>query len=219
MGSALQSKTPKCPVCRNPNPQHLLTIESKTYWACALCQARFLDPHHLPDRAEERAHYHFHENDPDDPAYRAFLSKLADPLLERLATPQDILDYGAGPGPALAAMLTEAGHNVSIYDPVFAPDETVLRRTYDVVTCTETVEHFHDPAREFEKLGGLLKPGGLLAIMTCFQTEDAKFADWHYRKDPTHVVFYRFETFEYLARHFGWTLESPVKDVVFMRKP
>ena len=40
--------------------------------------------------------------------------------------------------------------------------------------------------------------------MTCFQNADDRFATWHYRRDPTHVVFYREETFAWLAAHFGW---------------
>ena len=56
-------------------------------------------------------------------------------------------------------------------------------------------------------------------MMTCFQTEDEHFADWHYRKDPTHVVFYREATFRRIAAERGWHCEVPVKDVALMRKP
>ncbi len=209
---------PPCPICQAQPTKPLLTVDVKDYWRCPTCKARFLDPRFLPTRSQERDHYHLHENDPDDPAYRAFLSKLVDPLLEKLSPNQKVLDYGAGPGPALAAMLTEAGHNVTIYDPVFAPDKTALANTYDVVTCTETAEHFHDPADEFAKLNRLLRRGGLLGVMTCFQTDDEKFENWHYRKDPTHVVFYRQETFQYIADQFGWRLNIPAKDVALMRK-
>lgn len=213
-----QTEPPLCPVCQHLQPQMLVTIECKDYWACLRCQARFLSPRHYLSAKDEHRHYRNHENDPADPAYRAFLSKLAKPLLARLSPGRKVLDYGAGPGPALAAMLSEAGHDVTIYDPVFAPNVETLTKTYDVITCTETAEHFHDPAEEFAKLSSLLHPGGVLAIMTCFQTDDAKFANWHYRKDPTHVVFYREETFRFIAHHFGWTLDIPIKDVALMQK-
>ena len=55
--------------------------------------------------------------------------------------------------------------------------------------------------------------------MTCFQTDDEKFAAWHYRKDPTHVVFYKRETLAFMAERLGWHFESLVKDVALMRKP
>ncbi|GGD42183.1 class I SAM-dependent methyltransferase [Sinisalibacter lacisalsi] len=168
---------------------------------------------------DELAHYLHHENDPDDPGYRRFLSKLAEPLMARLAPGAAGFDYGCGPGPALAAMLREAGHDVALYDPYFAHDPAPLGGTYDFVTCTEVAEHFHRPAKEFDTLRRLVRPGGWLAVMTCFQTDDARFAAWHYRKDPTHVVFYRQETFRHLAAVWGWVCEVPVKDVVLMRRP
>ena len=207
-----------CPVCTAPAAP-LMTLEGRAYLRCPVCQARFLHPDHHPTRAVEHAHYRTHENHVDDPGYRRFLSKLADPLLARLAPGSSGLDHGCGPGPALAAMLREAGHAVALYDPVFAPDPAPLGRRHDFVTCTEVAEHFHRPAREFARLRGLVRPGGWLALMTCFQTEDARFAGWHYRRDPTHVVFYRAETFRHLAARWGWACEIPIKDVVLMRRP
>ncbi|MEX0970467.1 MAG: class I SAM-dependent methyltransferase [Paracoccaceae bacterium] len=207
-----------CPVCTAP-ATHFLQAEARDYFRCAICQARFLHPAQYPSRDSEHATYLLHENDPNDPRYRRFLSKLAEPLLARLPTPSEGLDYGCGPGPALAQMLREAGHGMSLYDPFFAPDTAPLGRCYDFVTCTEVAEHFHHPAREFARLRGLIRPGGWLAIMTCFQTQDEEFANWHYRRDPTHVVFYRAETFRYLAQRWGWGCELPVKDVVLMQRP
>ncbi|MDP1670133.1 class I SAM-dependent methyltransferase [Phaeovulum sp.] len=208
-----------CPVCEAKAAEPLLAVEGRAYWRCPVCAARFLDPAALPSREAELAHYLHHENDPSDARYRRFLSKLADPLLARLGRQSSGLDYGCGPGPALAAMLREAGHAVALYDPFFAPDPAALAATYDFVTCTEVAEHFHHPAEEFARLRALVRPGGWLALMTCFQTDDARFAAWHYRKDPTHVVFYREATFRLLAHRWGWACEVPVKDVVLMQSP
>ncbi|MCM2561686.1 class I SAM-dependent methyltransferase [Lutimaribacter sp. EGI FJ00015] len=207
-----------CPVCTAPAP-HFLQADGYDYFRCPTCQARFLDPVRHPSRDAEKTTYLLHENDPGDPRYRRFLSKLADPLMTRLAPDSQGLDYGCGPGPALAHMLREAGHEVALFDPFFAPDPAPLNRTYDFVTCTEVAEHFHHPASEFDRLFGLVRPGGWLAIMTCFQTDDARFANWYYRKDPTHVVFYREDTFRYLAGRKGWRCEVPIKDVAFMQCP
>ncbi len=207
-----------CPVCA-ARAEHFLSIEESDYFRCPACEARFLDPARHPAREAEYAHYLHHENDAGDHRYRRFLSKLADPLLDRLRPGSTGLDYGCGPGPALAAMLREAGHEMALYDPFFAPDPTALGGLYDFVTCTEVAEHFHDPAGEFDLLRGLVRPGGWLALMTCFQTEDARFAGWHYRKDPTHVVFYREATFRHLAAAWGWSCVVPVKDVVLLQRP
>ena len=207
-----------CPVCRSSSVLLFAEVEAKHYWRCQSCLATYLDPQYFPSAAEEISQYRLHENDVDDPAYRQFLSKLAQPVLEHIGPASEGLDYGCGPGPALAAILREAGHTVALYDPFFHPDVTPLARTYDFIVCSETAEHFHRPAEEFARMGSLLRPGGMLGVMTCFQTDDARFANWHYRKDPTHVVFYRASTFTVLAEQHGWTCSSPAKDVVLMRK-
>jgi len=194
-------------------------FDGRRYWRCDTCGARGLNPAHYPDGATERAQYDRHENAVDDPGYRQFLDRLAAPLLARLGAGAGGLDYGCGPGPALAAILREAGHDVAVYDPFYAPDPAPLSETYEFVTCTEVAEHFHRPAEEFDRLGAMLRPGGWLAVMTCFQTDDARFGGWHYRKDPTHVVFYRAETFAMIAAARGWSCEVPRKDVALMRVP
>ncbi len=208
-----------CPVCHSPRPAAFGLWDGLGYWRCDTCQARGLNPAHHPDAATEKAEYDRHENHVDDPGYRRFLSRLADPLRACLAPGSQGLDYGCGPGPALAAMLREAGHRVALYDPFYHPDTDALRKRYDFVTCTEVVEHFHHPAQEFDRLGALLRPGGWLAVMTCFQTDDARFADWQYRKDPTHVVFYRAETMAHIAAARGWSCTLPRKDVALMQAP
>jgi len=207
-----------CPLCGGKS-EGLANLDGKAYHRCPTCALRFLDPGDRLSREQEYAHYLHHENEVSDPRYRRFLSKLADPLQERLAPQSKGLDFGCGPGPALALMLGEAGHEMAVYDPFFADNPMPLSASYDFVTCTETAEHFHDPAKEFLRLRGLVKPGGWLAIMTCFQADDDQFANWYYRKDPTHVVFYRAETFEFLAQDWGWQCEVPVKDVALLQRP
>jgi SAM-dependent methyltransferase len=208
-----------CCVCRGERVGLLLEVDARRYWRCADCEATFVQPDQLPSAEEELAEYLRHQNDPEDPGYRRFLSRVAEPLLERLEPGSRGLDYGCGPGPALAAMLEEAGHKVARYDVFFQPDPAPLATTHDFITCTETAEHFHRPADELDRLEGLLRPGGWLAVMTCFQTDDARFATWHYRRDPTHVVFYRESTWRHLAAARGWTCEIPRKDVALLRKP
>lgn len=208
----------KCPVCLSEPSRFFLRVDQRDYWRCPQCQATFLDPAQLPSRSAERAVYELHQNDVDDEGYRQFLSRAATPLLERLSGASEGLDYGCGPGPALADMLTSAGHTVTLYDPQFAPDESALQRQYDFITCTEVAEHFHRPAQEFARLNRLLRPNGWLVVMTRLQTDDAAFADWHYRRDPTHVVFYRSATLQWLSRMYGWECEVMPPEVVLMHK-
>lgn len=207
-----------CRVCAQGDLFPFQSVGGRDYWRCPLCEATLLDAAQLPDDTAERAEYARHENATGDAGYRRHLARLLDPLLPKLAPASRGLDYGCGPGPALAAMLREAGHDVALYDPFFHPDDAALQRDYDFVVCTEVVEHFHRPAAEFARLHALLRPGGWLGILTCFQTDDARFAGWHYRRDPTHVAFYREATFHCLAARHGWHCEIPAKDVALMQR-
>ncbi len=208
----------QCPVCESRAVQAFCRLDGREYWRCTACAATFVDRAQLPGPDVERAQYALHQNDVHDARYRAFLSRLATPLLQRLSPGLRGLDYGCGPGPALAAMMREAGHAMALYDPIFCNDENVLTGTYDFITCTEVAEHFHDPAREFARLDRLLAPGGWLGVMTSFTPDDSAFARWHYRQDPTHVVFYKAETFEALARRHGWRCEIPTENVALLQK-
>jgi SAM-dependent methyltransferase len=192
-----------CPLCQHPDCQPFAHADGRDYFRCPRCELTFLHPDQLPTASTERTHYGLHENDPNDPGYRAFLNRLAAPLCEQLTAGSEGLDFGCGPGPALARMLEERGHHMTVYDPLFAPDTSALDRQYDFVTCTEVVEHFHQPAKEFELLAGLVKPGGVLAIMTSLLHDGIDFQKWHYRRDPTHVCFYCQQTFSWLAQHHG----------------
>ncbi|MGM0569506.1 class I SAM-dependent methyltransferase [Marinobacter sp.] len=207
-----------CSVCDSEGLRDFVVVGHRHYRRCPNCGATLMDPAGWLTEPEERAVYALHDNQLDDPGYRRFLDKLAGPLLERLPPVQQGLDFGCGPGPALASMLEESGHRVALYDPAFYPDAALLGRQWDFLTCTEVVEHLRHPMAVFRQLDRMLRPGGWLGIMTCFQTDDSRFANWHYRRDPTHIVFYREETFAWLARYFGWSLTVPRKDVVLLQK-
>jgi SAM-dependent methyltransferase len=208
-----------CIVCGSFSAQFLTVVDGASYRRCNSCKATFLNPAQRLPKQEEHARYRRHQNDPADKKYRRFLSRLAEPLMDRLPAHAKGLDFGCGPGPALACMLCEAGYQMHVFDPLFFPDPSPLEDVYDFITCTETIEHFHRPVEEFVRFDQMLRPGGWLALMTCFQTDDNRFAEWYYRRDPTHVVFYRDATLRYIARQFGWTCEIPVKDVALMQKP
>ena len=115
-------------------------------------------------------------------------------------------------------MLQDAGMVMAIYDPYYAPDADALARPYDFVTCTEVVEHFHQPARDWSRLTGLLKPGGWLGVMTQLAPPPESFLQWRYRRDPTHVSFYSLATFRWIAGRFGFAMEQVRSDVVFLQR-
>jgi hypothetical protein len=208
-----------CPLCAGSGSDDHEVAHGRTFLRCRICRLVFVPPAQRPAPGEERAHYAHHQNDPDDPRYRRFLSRLAAPLMERLGPGAEGLDFGAGPGPALARMLEEAGYAMRIYDPFFAPDPAPLYRTYDFVTATEVLEHLHEPARTLDLLDRLVRPGGHLAVMTEPVPEERSFREWRYARDPTHIVFFSPPVFHWIADRYGWEMEAPDDRVVLFRKP
>lgn len=205
---------PACPLCGGSGTRHFASVSSGCYGRCDGCGLVFQHPDQRPDVLAEHAVYQTHDNRPDDPGYRRFLARLADVLIPELEPGAQGLDYGAGPGPALAAMLAEVGFPTAVYDPFFAPDTAVLARRYDFIVCTETAEHFHHPGREFECLADMLEPGGRLGLMTRLLEPGTDFAAWHYHRDPTHVSFYCEASLAWLARRHGWHWRRFGADVV-----
>ncbi len=208
-----------CPLCQHPDPGHYHQDKRRHYFQCQRCHLVFADPAALLPAHAEKDQYDKHNNDPTDSGYRRFLSRVAEPLQARLSAGAEGLDFGCGPGPTLSLMMSEAGYPTAVYDPYFSPDRTPLRRQYDFITCTEAIEHFYRPAREWQLLLTLLKPGGWLGLMTKLVRGPQAFAQWHYKNDPTHVSFFSQATFEFLAERDGLRLEFIGADVILLQKP
>lgn len=212
------SRNAACPLCRHRESTLFHSEPAREYLRCAVCALVHVPAgYHLSPSAEKQR-YDTHRNSPDDPGYRGFLSRLFEPLAAHLSPGAEGLDYGSGPGPALSVMFEEAGFGMRIYDPFYAPERSVLRRRYDFVTCTETAEHFSRPGEEFRTLVSLVRPGGWIGVMTAMLEEDTRFADWYYRKDPTHVAFYSRATFRWLAQHHGLRAVFVSSSVVLLRR-
>ncbi|MEX1121295.1 MAG: class I SAM-dependent methyltransferase, partial [Balneolales bacterium] len=106
------------------------------------------------------------------------------------------------PGPALSILLQRQNIECEDYDPYFYPRE--LTSTYDFIFATECFEHFNYPDREIKRLKSLIKPGGILTVMTINWKNLEDFPNWHYAKDPTHVSFFRQETFDFICKKYGF---------------
>jgi len=206
-----------CPLCGGIRAAPFAELRHGRYHRCPDCDLVFQDRAELPGPEAEREHYLLHDNRLDDPGYRRFLSRLAEPLMAELPAGARGLDFGCGPGPALAAMLDEAGFPTATWDPLFAPDPAALEQRYDFVTCTEAIEHFHHPGHELARLAGLLAPGGRLAVMTEVREPERPFEQWWYPSDPTHVAFYSRQCLAWIARRHGWALYEPARTVAIFR--
>lgn len=208
-----------CPLCEAPQSNLFHTDQRREYRRCDHCSLVFVPSDFYLDPAQEKAEYDLHRNEVSDPGYRRFLSRLADPLLERIPAGARGLDFGCGPGPALAAMLSEAGCQMEVFDVFYHRQPVLLERSYQFITATEVVEHLHKPGQELAHLWHLLESGGYLGIMTKLVRDAAAFTTWHYKNDLTHVCFFSEQTWRWWAASNGARLERLGADVILLGKP
>lgn len=207
----------KCPLCTSGGKRFLQCKDSRQYWDCAECGLICLEEKQRPSREAEEARYRTHEN--FGPEYLTYLGRTALPIGEMLSPGAVGLDYGCGPTEGMKKVLSPLGFSVHSYDPIFFPDQfLLLKNHYDFLLCSEAAEHFFQPLSEFERMNTLLKEGGLLGVSSQLSTSDDKFEAWNYRRDPTHVVFYREKTVRWIAEKFGWELLKLENPLWILRK-
>lgn len=207
-----------CPFCLG-STEKFYQDRRRDYYHCPQCLSVHVPADFHLDSVQEKAEYDKHENHPEDPSYRRFLSRFYDPFCQRIPSKAYGLDFGCGPGPALASMLEEAGHSVEKYDLYYYPDDSVLQKQYDFITATEVVEHLVDPMSVIDRLWTLLKSGGVLGIMTKRVVDIEAFKSWHYKNDPTHITFFHEQTLQFIAHRLGGELDLAGADLAFLRKP
>jgi 2-polyprenyl-3-methyl-5-hydroxy-6-metoxy-1,4-benzoquinol methylase len=210
--------TTNCPLCGSRDSKHFYSDKRADYYGCDTCELIFVPSEFWLAASEEKLEYDLHNNDVEDLGYRKFLNRLAAPLLQWLEPASHGLDFGCGPGPALAAMLNEAGHKVELYDPFYANDPEKLTQCYDFITSTEVFEHLQQPRQVLEKLLSILNTGGTLAIMTQLAYGQEEFKTWRYKSDKTHIIFFSKNTFEWIARQYDLQLEFVNDNVIFLQK-
>lgn len=193
-----------CPLCGRPTDPFFTSNRSVAFRRCSCCLGI-----HVPSKSwlsadHEKEHYLTHNNDVFDPRYRSFVSPVVEAILSEQSPYAIGLDYGAGPGPVISKMLEEEFFQTKLFDPFFHPDPSPLNDRYEYIICTEVIEHFQKPYKEFKRLSDLLKPQGTLYCMTELYHDGIDFAKWRYKNDPTHVFFYRSPTMAWIANEFGF---------------
>lgn len=209
-----------CPLCIHDFESTDVFFQDKkrSYHQCPQCALVFVTPEERLTPEQELQEYKLHENHVDDVGYRNFLNRALSPLVPMVDSFTNALDFGCGPGPLLAIMLREYGIETSIYDPFFFPSRDVLDTSYSLITCTEAIEHFHHPHKEWELWQSLIASNGVILIMTKRVLEKERFKHWHYKNDPTHVCFFSEATFRYLGKKYHYDVQFPSNDVVLMKK-
>jgi 2-polyprenyl-3-methyl-5-hydroxy-6-metoxy-1,4-benzoquinol methylase len=208
-----------CPLCSSTQNQLYHTDKTKEYHQCLECKLIFIPTKFYLNTQEEKAHYDKHENNPNDLGYRTFLSRICNPLLERIPPHAKGLDFGCGPGPTLSVMLEEKGHEVDLFDIFYANEPELFNKKYNFITSTEVVEHLYNPLKELELLWKCIKSGGILALMTERYPENSgDFSNWYYIRDPTHVCLFSTTTFKWLAKKWKASFSFHGNSVVLFTK-
>lgn len=207
-----------CPLCHTSGGLDYYEDAKRKYRQCEICDLVYVPNKYYLSRDEEKVVYDLHQNSPDDPEYRRFLSRLFNPLLDRIKPKSRGLDFGSGPGPTLSVMFKEADHEMAIYDSFYARDNSVWDEKYDFITVTEVVEHLHHPGMTLNRLWACLKPGGLFGVMTKLVLNREAFVDWHYKNDSTHVSFFSRNTFAWLGEYWSTKPVFINKDVILLKK-
>jgi SAM-dependent methyltransferase len=192
-----------CPLC-NSEASSFYEDKKRIYLQCKNCSGIFLRQDFRLNPEAEKKRYLHHKNDINDIGYQDFLKPVVEAVEKKFNPDNRGLDYGTGPGPVLAYMLEYKGFNMELYDPFFFPSTKVLTSKYDFITCTEVIEHFHDPIKEFQKMYDLLGPYGKLFCMTNIYLPEIDFSKWHYKNDLTHVFIYTTRSLEYITEIIGF---------------
>lgn len=177
-----------------------ISLRDRNLFRCVHCGLVFADrASHLP-REKAKARYLLHENNIQNQGYRDFLNRAVQIARPFLSAGSRGLDYGCGPEAALSKLLTAEGFLMSNYDLFFY--DHPLSPPYDFIFSTECFEHFAEPRQDIQKVLSLLRPGGILAIMTELWDNSTDFKRWHYASDPTHVSFYSQAALAYICEAF-----------------
>jgi 2-polyprenyl-3-methyl-5-hydroxy-6-metoxy-1,4-benzoquinol methylase len=193
-----------CPLCGEKST-HYIVSENKDYNICDNCNSIFLNSAHFLNQEEEKKRYLSHNNDVLDENYRKFVYPITSNILKDFNENSRGLDFGAGTGPVITKILNEQNFNITVYDPYFHNNTEVLRLKYNYIACCEVIEHFYNPAKEFQLLRSMLKDNGKLYCMTEIYNKKIDFLKWYYKNDPTHVFFYTKDTFEYIREKFKFS--------------
>lgn len=188
-----------CPLCSGDGIP-VNGPDSRRFYRCRRCALIYVDSADYLTEAKEREFYGTHQNEINDEGYRRFLSQIVAALRPYLRSGMRGLDYGCGPVKMIETLLAEEGYACTSFDPFFHPTE--LQGPYDFVIATEVVEHFRNTALEWQTMIELVRPGGLLAVMTELQPEDRAFSGWRYARDPTHTSFYHRQTIALLSQRY-----------------
>lgn len=140
--------------------------ESFALWRCREC--RSLHASEEVDLVRYYAHYPFFSLPEDWRTQVVYDHQLRRLRRAGVGPGHRILDYGAGGGGFVRHLRARGFLRVSGYDRDSSAfdDPATLQGRYDCVISQDVLEHVSDPAALLDQFGGLVEPGGVIAIGT-----------------------------------------------------
>lgn len=215
------NKDEPCPLCDGVGGE-AIAAHGRQFIPCESCGLIFVPRSMHISPESERQRYDCHQNDINDLRYTATFDPLINVILSIHPPPADLLDFGCHRERVLVELFSRRGYRAVGYDPHYTPPLDIVTAgimAFDIVTSTETIEHFAEPFLEFDRMTRLLAPGGVFGLMTRFHPGIDSIGEWWYARDPTHVAFYSRPTLEWIARRFNLEIvEFNDRDLCVMKK-
>ncbi|MFO1091862.1 MAG: methyltransferase domain-containing protein [Planctomycetaceae bacterium] len=224
------SSTPNCLACESAGTDYAGEKNGYHVWKCKACRLVFVNP--MPTAAELNAFYRQHPRNDKylrkaDAKYRKARWRMM--LLKHRVPGRRFLDIGCSVGSAVAAArdsgLDATGVDLDPQSIGFASERypncrfletsaTDLARAgerFDLIFCTEVIEHVIDPQSFVDDLRTLLHPGGIVFLTTPHATHvrvPRNILGWDSLKPPEHVVLFGRKSMTALFARRGFRILS-----------
>lgn len=196
-----------CKICGRITSKIKCSKNNVSYNRCFWCEFISKDDEFIVSEKEELKTYNNHNNSIDDFKYVKYFKEFIDATIMPYIKFGSVLDFGNGPSPVLRQILErDYDFKVDIYDHYYQPQKIYKTKKYDLIVCTEVVEHLKDPLYYFKIFQNHLKKDGYLAITTLFHHNYSDFLLWHYIRDMTHISFYTPKTMNFIGNQIGFNM-------------
>ena len=198
-----------CKICGSETREFYDKQFDTKFYHCPNCEFISKDENSIISEEDELKIYRYHNNSIEDKHYVDYFKRFLDSaVMKHVGCGKKGLDFGSGPSPVLSMILKrDYGYEMDIYDMFFSPEKTYIDRKYDLITCTEVIEHLKNPMEYFLLFKELLEDDGTLGIMTLFHVNsDDEFFNWHYRRDRSHISFFTAKTMKVIGEKIGLEL-------------
>ena len=210
-----------CPSCKHRTLPFLHVALAKRFGHCPVCECIHLEKTYQLSNEKEKEKYDQHQNSLENAGYVEMFENFLDFFWNELTCKDYLgLDFGSGPAPVLRELMQRRGASVDCYDKFYQPLLVYENKCYDFITSTEVFEHLDNPKEVLTLLASLLKPNGIIALMTLFHHNDRKhFLTWWYPRDLTHITFYTPKTLQMLGAMCGLeVLKTDNKRILVFKK-